>query len=416
MRFDLNDAMLRALRPPAKGRIELLDADVPGLALRLTAAGVATWTVRARLPDGKRVRPSFGQWPTVGISAARKRARVLIGQIAAGTDPTSEKRKARETRAARAGLPTVAARLTEWQDAREAEWSERYRAEVKRLAAKLIEPRLGKRVLTETMRDDWTGLIAAVRKKTPATAAWLYSTVSSFLTYAEVHGWAPINVLPRRAKNLIAPSVAARERVLTDDELIHVWQAGERLTPRTRAFVRLLIMTAARLDEVANIAVSELDCEAARWRLPPERAKNKTALTLPLHRLLVAELQAVWPDGKVGADYRLLGAIDGSGFQSPSKLKIRIDKLSGVTDWRWHDLRRTARSGMSRLGVDARAAEAALNHISDRTKLQRTYDRYDYAAEAIKALETWQAHVAGLVTEVEARQPARTRPWTQPER
>jgi integrase len=276
---------------------------------------------------------------------------------------------------------------------------------VKRLAAKLIEPRLGKRVLTETTRDDWTGLIAAVRKKTPATAAWLYSTVSSFLTYAEAHGWVPINVLPRRAKNLIAPSVAARERVLTDDELIHVWQAGERLTPRTRAFVRLLIMTAARLDEVANIALSELDCEAARWRLPPERAKNKTPLTLPLHRLVVAELQAVWPDGKAGADYRLLGAIDGSGFQSASKLKLRIDRLSSVTDWRWHDLRRTARSGMSRLGVDTRAAEAALNHISDRTKLQRTYDRYDYAAEAIKALETWQAHVARLVAEVEARQP-----------
>jgi hypothetical protein len=101
----------------------------------------------------------------------------------------------------------------------------------------------------------------------------------------------------------------------------------------------------------------------------------------------------------------LLGAIDGSGFQSPSKLKLRIDKLSGVTDWRWHDLRRTARSGMSRLGVDARASEAALNHVSDRTKLQRTYDRYDYAVEAIKALETWQAHVAGLVAEADPQQP-----------
>ena len=89
-------------------------------------------------------------------------------------------------------------------------------------------------------------------------------------------------------------------------------------------------------------------------------------------------------------------------------LKRRIDKLSGVTNWRWHDLRRTARSGMSRLGVDSRAASAALNHISDRSKLERTYDRYDYQTEAIAALQRWQAHVAALVAEAEAKQNRKT--------
>ena len=65
--------------------------------------------------------------------------------------------------------------------------------------------------------------------------------------------------------------------------------------------------------------------------------------------------------------------------------------------WRFHDLRRTARTGMTRLGVPRDHAEAAINHISGRSALERTYDRHDYADEVLNALSRWQAHVAGLV-------------------
>ena len=64
--------------------------------------------------------------------------------------------------------------------------------------------------------------------------------------------------------------------------------------------------------------------------------------------------------------------------------------------WRWHDLRRTARTGMTRLGVPRDHAEAAINHVSGRSKLERTYDRHDYAPEVIAALTLWQGHVAGI--------------------
>ena len=65
--------------------------------------------------------------------------------------------------------------------------------------------------------------------------------------------------------------------------------------------------------------------------------------------------------------------------------------------WRIHDLRRTARSGMARLGVPRDHAEAALNHLSARSALERTYDRHDYGPEIVAALTLWQGHVAGLV-------------------
>ena len=52
---------------------------------------------------------------------------------------------------------------------------------------------------------------------------------------------------------------------------------------------------------------------------------------------------------------------------------------------------------MTRAGVPRDHAEAAINHVSGRTALERTYDRHDYADEIEAALSRWQAHVAALV-------------------
>ena len=162
---------------------------------------------------------------------------------------------------------------------------------------------------------------------------------------------------------------------------------------------RLLILTAARVSEVANIAIGEIDLTTGRWVIPAQRAKNGHALTVPLPPLAEAELRNIWPQEKVTPGYRLLGAIHGTGLQAPSKIKARLDELSGTSGWRWHDLRRTARTAMARVGVADRAAEAALNHVSDRSALVRTYDRHNYAGEALGALTLWQNHIIRLIEE-----------------
>ena len=89
----------------------------------------------------------------------------------------------------------------------------------------------------------------------------------------------------------------------------------------------------------------------------------------------------------------------GSGLRGFSPLKRRVDTLTGITAWRWHDLRKSTRTGLTRLGVSRDHAEAVLNHVSGRSALERTYDLHDYAPEVIAALARWQAHVAGLVTD-----------------
>jgi len=150
-----------------------------------------------------------------------------------------------------------------------------------------------------------------------------------------------------------------------------------------------------------------VDLASGRWHLPAARTKNGRALTVPLGDLALAELRAVWPVDDPPETHCLLGRFPSSPLSGFSKLKARIDaRMAALAEraglpvpapWRFHDLRRTARSGMARLGVPNDHAEAALNHISGRPALARVYDRHDYQREAIAALTTWQAFVAGLV-------------------
>jgi integrase len=262
---------------------------------------------------------------------------------------------------------------------------------------------------------DWTTLVAEKRKTSPSMAAALYRVTSSFLNHAEAEGWIAAPLLPRKGAAKLAPSPKARVRVLSDSELREVWRAVETDSPKARAFIRLLILTGARELEVADIATGEIDRTVGVWRLPSVRAKNGTSYTMPLSPLALNEIASVWPehDWKAGPSWRLLGKIKGNGFRGFSKLKARVDAAiaaaraqeaavtgaaaSPMAPWRWHDLRRSVRTGMTRLGVSRDHAEAAINHRSGRTALERTYNRHDYAEEILAALNLWQSHVSVLI-------------------
>lgn len=439
-RVNLADATLRALKPPPKGRIELQDTLVPKLFVRLTAKGVMTFSIVTRTREGRKVRPTLGRWPDLSLAEARRKAKDTLAEVATGADPTAARKAARLARAAREGRPTVTQRLAEWQTAKRGAWKPRYAAEIERLAAKVIIPKLGARALEDVRRADWTDLVAEVRFKgtprassasgtgtgasarrrarprraAPGTASWLYGTVSAFLSHAEAAGWIDAHPLPRKGLAKLAPKVASRERVLADAELTALWRAsagraaktgelGEPRSAKSRAFIRLLLLTGARTGELAGIAVGEIDRDAGLWNVPGARTKNSRARSIPLPELALAELDAVWPaDPGVGGGYRLLGATAGGGFAGFSGLKARLDRDLGsygdkLAPWRWHDLRRSTRTGLARLGARDDIAELAIGHVSRLGGLRGVYDRHDYADEVLAALRLWQDHVAGLL-------------------
>jgi integrase len=403
MQLRISDAALRGLKPRPGQRLEIWDTTVSGLCVRCSNSGDVSWSVRARLTDGRRTRVSLGGWPAIGVKSARKAALAVLADVTRGRDPTGDKRANRAAALARKKALTVSMALDRWQAAKTERWTPRTAEGVASTIRLGIPPALCKRPLDEVRRADWIAIIELARPRGAGAVRSLYSAISAFLSYAEAAGLIEQHPLPRRGAAMFAPLSRPRERSLTDQELVRVWNAAACLGPYACCFARLLILTGARRSEVAGIVCGEINLEAAIWRIPGSRAKNRVTRQIALGPLALAELRAVWPpDCTVANNRRLLAQRGGAALSDFSMRKRRLDATAGVSDWCWHDLRRVFRSGLARLRVPDGVAEAALGHVSGRPPLARVYDRHDRSAEAAAALLAWQAHVAQLISQPDA--------------
>lgn len=406
MKTTLTDPMIRGITPDGTDQ-DFWDEKQPGLVLRCTPSGKLCWYVRATTREGKRTRPKLGEWPTIGLSRARKEAMQMLADIQRGSDPVAAKRQARAARMEALTARTVEQALAEWQRARSTApvkpWSDSYQIRI-RSALKVHFPRkLAQRPLRDTKREDWTDVVLRAKRTAPGSAPFLYTIISSFLSHADAHGWIIGHPLPRKGKSLIAPSPPPRERFLTDDEWLAVWHAADSESPKLRAFVRLVILSGGRVAEIAKLSVGEIKGERTFIALPGPRTKNGEPHAIPLGHLARREIEAVWPLDPVDhhPDYKLLGRTGQSGFSGTGNLLDRLKQRSGVFDWSFHDLRRTVRTTLAHLGVPEVEAESALNHVTDgpgsRRRLVRIYDKSSKIPLGVRALRVWQDYVADIV-------------------
>jgi integrase len=207
----------------------------------------------------------------------------------------------------------------------------------------------------------------------------------------------------------------ARERVLTEAEIRWLWKASDEIGSPFGAVFQLLLLTGARLAEVTGMRHGELSENGAIWTIPGERTKNHRTHLVPLPPLaceIIADIPRI--ESPAGFVFTTAGKRPVSGF---SKAKPQLDremlkqarseaKDAGrdptkitVADFRLHDLRRTAATGMADLGVQPHIIEAVLNHVSGhKAGVAGIYNRAVYAAEKQAALERWAAHVEGIVS------------------
>jgi integrase len=186
-----------------------------------------------------------------------------------------------------------------------------------------------------------------------------------------------------------------RDRTLSPEELASLCRAIDRMPELPRAYFRVVLLTGARRNEVGRMEWSEIDLDAALWRLPAERNKSARVFEIPLSTPVVETLRTL---PRVGP---LVFTLNG---KQPMTLHPWIERArhdAGLINARLHDLRRTMRTGMSELGIPFEIAERALNHAMP--GLQSVYDRHSYAREKRRALQLWAEHVLSIAEEREAK-------------
>jgi integrase len=173
-----------------------------------------------------------------------------------------------------------------------------------------------------------------------------------------------------------------------------LWQATEALGYPVGSFVRLLLLTGQRRREISNAQWQEFNLDAGLWTIGPERMKTGSAHEVPLAPAAVELLKSLprWSGPFVFSARG--GTQPISGF---SQMKGRLDaELVGkVTGWRFHDLRRTMRTGLGALPIPSNICELCIGHVQP--GMHRVYDRHSYRDEKRRALELWAAKLAEIV-------------------
>jgi integrase len=400
----ITDTLLKALKPPAAGRIEIRDDRCAGLEFRLTKAGAASWSLRFRDPQtGKPSRFTLGRYPNVGVATARERGNALRKDVAAGVNPV--KRKYRERHDASAKTFKALA------DRYMAEHARRFKRSAhadERCLEMHILPAWAKRRYDQIERADVIELVEAiVSKGSPVQANRVQALVSMIFSFAVDAALLKFNPCSRLRKR---GAETRKTRVLADEEIRQFWRRSvlPPVTRRVGLALRLALLTGCRSGEVAGICrkeISDIDVPGkASWLIPADRTKNGRAHFVPLSepaRAVIKSAIELTDEYLFPSPVEHGGSIKGHALTT--SMRRIAAKIEGAALKTWqaeppspHDLRRTVATRLAQMGTPPETVSAILNHTrGDVTG--RHYDHYQRAPEKRAALDAWAAAVTDIV-------------------
>ena len=411
----LTQAAVDKISPPKAGRLEVFDTLLPGFGLRVAATGHKAWILFYRF-EGKQRRYTIGTLAKhPKVDDVRDNARELLRAVERGIDPA-------------ATIAVPATRVPDTVKMLVTQFIERY-AKPKNKSWKTTESILQRHIVARwgareavsiSRRDVLELLDELVDRGNPIAANRVLAAIRKMFAWAierDIVAASPVLTVKAPGKEI------ERERVLTDDELLRVWQAADKTGGIPGAFFKTLILTGQRRDEVAGMRWADLNIESKVWTLPREATKGDRSHEVPLAALAIEVLTALPRTGTYVFTSRGFRRVPGkpvaenrlterdrpiSGY---SKIKAALDaKIAEIVEedaarhgveaetqegWRIHDLRRTAGTGMARAGIAVSTISRVLNHKEG--GVTRIYNRYSYLDEKRHALDTWARKVESLV-------------------
>ncbi len=418
-RLKLTDTTIADLQcPPGRKDVLVFDANEPGFGVRVTTDGKRVMLFQYRAGTAVR-RYRIGVWGQGDLTAAkaRREAEKLRGRVHAGEDPVAARKDSRTATVAAEKAERAAATVEAFTFGKLVDgWESKGLAHRRPSYAQDATTRL------RTYFAAWSNLPAADITRADALkvldqvekARGVISARRGLAYGRAAYGWAEKRdlVAGNPFRGIAAPGKeTARERVLTAAELQAIWQAACAMEGAAGAYVRVLLLTLQRREEVAGMKWTELAADRSTWTIPAERAKNGKAHLVHLSdpaRAALAGLPRVKGNPYVFAGRRS-AHIGGFSHIKDELLRVmagappvqrgrrRAAKPDSVaSSWRFHDFRRTGVTMLANMGVAPHVADKLLNHITGSIQgVAAVYQRAEFLAERKAALEAWAGFICG---------------------
>jgi integrase len=387
-RKKLTNAAVKAIKVPKSGRAEYWDMNLPGFGLRVSDKGRKSWVMMYRM-HGRLRRHTLGAYPALSLADARDAARKAAQQLQEGVDPAAQK-AARRTAAPPDTFSNIVANFID----RHAKRNNRSWMETKRVFAKYVEPDWGKRPLESINRRDVIDLVDRVSDDHgPYMSNRVLAAVRKLFNWClerDVITATPVAGIKPPGKE------QRRERVLTADELRALWSASQELAYPFGHMFQMLLLTACRRDEIAALRWSWIDEESAVINIPAEYYKTGRGHEIPLSPQATKILESL---PRLTGPYVFSSRSGDRPVSGFTNVKKRFDNRSGVKEWRFHDLRRTAATRMAELGF-AGVVKHVLGHTDN--SVTAIYDRYGRLPEKRHALEAWGRKLETIIEPTES--------------
>ena len=398
--------------------------------MRITDEGTKTFILRTRFPGGGSAsRREIGKCADMSLADAREKARRWRELVAKGIDPTDQERRQRQAEILKRKT-TFGAVVEDF--IRDKLSTERKGAEAERDIRRDLLPVWKDYAITEITDLQISALIKGKgRKKKVARskgsggkvgARNLLALIKRFFRWVVAQPEYGLKVSPcanLTATGILGDMPRSSARTLTDDELFALWRAASRMPYPGGGVYQLLCLTALRLNEVADASWDEINTREGIWVIPAARMKGKDGgkkqarpHAVPLTKEILAVIEEL-PRFK-GGKFLFSTTAGQTAVWMGTKYKSRLDcrmlrTLKALTKMRGedpeqvalppfvnHDIRRTVRSGLSRLKVTEEAREAVLAHV--RPGIKGVYDLHDYLDEKREALDLWAARLKSIAS------------------
>ena len=348
------------------------DPELAGHYIRVRPTGRRVFCVVARDPRGKQVWHTIGGTDSYDVAKAREAARDAIRAIKTGGN--------------RDGVETFETVANEWIKRHVEKNGLISSPDIKSYLSRILIPAWGGREFVSIKRSDVAKLMDDVEDKSGVIAAdYVLSILRGICTWYATRNddYASPIIRGMRRSN---PKARARARILDDDELQTLWAAANGTFG---AFVRVALLTGQRREKVIGMMWD--DIVDGEWRIPASDREKSTAGSLMLPQ---AALDIINAQPRFASNPYVFAGIGSNPIGGMSKRKTQFDKQAGVSGWTIHDLRRTARSLMSRAGVRPDIAERVLGHAIK--GVEGVYDRHSYRDEKAHALASLAALVESI--------------------